>query len=441
MNETGMSSKDWHRFSRHLKSLITEGMTEVPIASTFRISETSKTSKPSKPVINKPKTNPNENKSLKSSNKKAFSISLTKQQYEEHFKKWDIDHGEDPDKFVTIIEKDRLNSIAFWNKMETDAWMYSYIKKVKEVFNEYMDITEHSEQYKNEEIDFSDHFSLELVKERLDGYNISKTPDLQVLANIMIILYIHPVKIKTLQISNGDITGYAKNWRQQYISQVFKLLEKNEKWVKQLLIWIQEAISFGQLKDSGVSRMVFAIVIYEAKNLSEAITIAKTDKQNAEVYIVLSGENRILKKQLKDYHSQHNILEKRVKRLERDVNSLNSELEDLSECIEDLDECSSEDSDLVKTFVIREGKAIPHKEDVHLIILINIPSKSTSFETSSSESSLSESSSSFETSLFELSILELSSFETNSSKSSSFDSDINEIVNMIKYQRIWERLI
>src|ERR1043166_5778776 len=56
------------------------------------------------------------------------------------------------------------------------------------------------------------------------------------------------------------------------------------------------------------------------------------NEQNAEVYSALSSENRALKKQLKDYHSQHNTLEKRVKRLERDVKSLETELEVLNEC-------------------------------------------------------------------------------------------------------------
>ncbi|CAI2198933.1 19107_t:CDS:1, partial [Funneliformis geosporum] len=56
------------------------------------------------------------------------------------------------------------------------------------------------------------------------------------------------------------------------------------------------------------------------------------DEQNAEVYSVLSGENRALKKQLEDYHSQHNTLERRVKRLERDVKTLDTELEILKDC-------------------------------------------------------------------------------------------------------------
>ena len=55
-------------------------------------------------------------------------------------------------------------------------------------------------------------------------------------------------------------------------------------------------------------------VIRYTKILAQAFGL---DKQNAEVYSALSSENRALKKQLEDYHFQHNTLEKRVKRLER----------------------------------------------------------------------------------------------------------------------------
>ena len=79
----------------------------------------------------------------------------------------------------------------------------------------------------------------------MDGYDVSKTPGLQALADIMIMLCIHPAEIKTLRISSGGVTGYAKNWRQQDIPWVFRSLEKNEERAKQLLIWIQEAISSG----------------------------------------------------------------------------------------------------------------------------------------------------------------------------------------------------
>ncbi|GBC19566.2 uncharacterized protein OCT59_024830 [Rhizophagus irregularis] len=72
-------------------------------------------------------------------------------------------------------------------------------------------------------------------------------------------------------------------------------------------------------------------VIRYTKKLAQSLGL---NKQNAEVYNALSGENRALKKQLEDYHSQHNTLEKRVKRLERDVKSLETELEDLNECVD-----------------------------------------------------------------------------------------------------------
>jgi hypothetical protein len=94
---------------------------------------------------------------------------------------------------------------------------------------------ERSEQRENEGIDFSDHFSLESVKERLDSYDISNTPNIQALADVMIMLCICPAEIKTLCISNGSVTGYAKNRGQQDISRVFRSLEKNEERVSQLL--------------------------------------------------------------------------------------------------------------------------------------------------------------------------------------------------------------
>ncbi|GES98585.1 hypothetical protein GLOIN_2v1781018 [Rhizophagus clarus] len=122
------------------------------------------------------------------------------------------------------------------------------------------------DQCENEEIDFSDHFSLESVKERLDFYDMSNTSDMQALAD------------------------------------VFRSLERDEEQVKLLLIWIQDAISSGQLRDLEVRGVkwfniflkkdkflsetgklllssyshklgaVFAVILNNAKNLSEAIT-------------------------------------------------------------------------------------------------------------------------------------------------------------------------
>ncbi|RIA79495.1 hypothetical protein C1645_840550 [Glomus cerebriforme] len=96
-----------------------------------------------------------------------------------------------------------------------------------------------SKQCEDEGIHYLDYFSLESVKERLDV-----------------------------------VTGYAKNWGQQDIPQVFRSLEKDEEWAKQLLVWIQEAISSGQLRDPRKPGVVFAVATYCAKNLSKAGTIS-----------------------------------------------------------------------------------------------------------------------------------------------------------------------
>ncbi|CAG8819508.1 28886_t:CDS:2 [Gigaspora margarita] len=226
---------------------------------------------------------------------------------------------------------------------------------------------ERSEKHKNEGIDFLDHFSLKSVKERLDLYDVSNTPDKQALADIMIMLY---------------------------ILRVFRSLEKNEEQAKELLTWIQEAIVSRQLRDPGklgsiylstflkkdefipkpykpllTSSLrkigsVFAFVVHSAKNLSEANTFASEalrhspenhaspsdrytihdsssstwifglDEQNAKVYSVLSREIRALDKKLDNYYSEYNSLKKSVKRLERSVEFLATELENLDECVD-----------------------------------------------------------------------------------------------------------
>src|SRR4051812_15150818 len=82
---------------------------------------------------------------------------------------------------------------------------------------------------------FPNHFSLELVKERLDSYDVSNSPDKQALVDVMIMLCIRPAEIKNLLISNGGVTGYVKNRGQQDIPRIFRSLEKNEERARQLL--------------------------------------------------------------------------------------------------------------------------------------------------------------------------------------------------------------
>src|ERR1043166_6008644 len=132
-------------------------------------------------------------------------------------------------------------------------------------------------------------------------------------------------------------------------------------------------------------------VIRYTKILAQAFGL---NKQNAEVYSALSSENRALKKQLEDYHSQHNTLEKRVKRLERNVKSLETELEDLNECVE-LDECV--DSETVVDLI-------------HEIVPSLIGKKGPGQRRSLNKGAV--------------------------HRGGSSDSDIDEVINMIKHQRI-----
>jgi len=81
---------------------------------------------------------------------------------------------------------------------------------------------------------------------------ISNAPNLQALADVMIMLCICPTEIKDLRISNGSVTGYSKNREQQDNPRVFRSLKRDEKRAKLLLTWIQGAISSGQLRDPGV---------------------------------------------------------------------------------------------------------------------------------------------------------------------------------------------
>src|SRR6266498_3080792 len=121
--------------------------------------------------------------------------------------------------------------------------------------------------------------------------------------------------------------------------------------------------------------------------MKKLVQIFELNEQNAKVYNMLFNKNRILKKQLKDYYFQYNILRRKIKRLERDVKFLKMELEDLNECVNRntvvnliyeiililisekdskknknifYSSKSSKDSDLVKTIVIKNEKTIPY---------------------------------------------------------------------------------
>ena len=111
-------------------------------------------------------------------------------------------------------------------------------------------------------------------------------------------------------------------------------------------------------------------VIRHTKKLAQTFGL---NEQNAEIYSVLSGENRALKKQLEDYYSQHNTFEKRVKRLERDVKSLETELEDLNECV-DREAVVDLIHEIVPLLIGKKGKAFSESsEESDLVEIIEGP--------------------------------------------------------------------
>jgi len=104
-----------------------------PVASSSSTSETSKTPEPvidklkyiksvSK-IINIPSKETSVKRDLPKPNEVSSAILLFKTQREERLRKKAIELGENPDVFVTITEKNRLDFIRFWNKIETDSQM------------------------------------------------------------------------------------------------------------------------------------------------------------------------------------------------------------------------------------------------------------------------------------------------------------------------------
>ena len=111
--------------------------TEAPVASTSGTSETTKASELSEPVIDKPETSKppkpiehisNMLKGPKPSNNEILS---TRTRREERLRKWAIDHGEDPDKFMMITEKDVNFSREYRDRMMADAEVIEFARENK----------------------------------------------------------------------------------------------------------------------------------------------------------------------------------------------------------------------------------------------------------------------------------------------------------------------
>ncbi|CAG8806364.1 17093_t:CDS:2, partial [Dentiscutata erythropus] len=76
------------------------------------------------------------------------------------------------------------------------------------------------------------------------AYDIKTLPDCQALADVMVMLCIHSAELKTLRIIDAGVMGYAKN--------------------RELLTWIQHAISSGRMCDPGA---VYSAVAHNGPRL------------------------------------------------------------------------------------------------------------------------------------------------------------------------------
>jgi hypothetical protein len=68
----------------------------------------------------------------------------------------------------------------------------------------------------------------------LDSYDVSTLPNLQALADVMIMLCIRPAELITLRITDAGVTGYAKNRSQIDTPRKFGSMEKNRERAREL---------------------------------------------------------------------------------------------------------------------------------------------------------------------------------------------------------------
>ncbi|GES96778.1 hypothetical protein GLOIN_2v1471120 [Rhizophagus clarus] len=103
--------------------------------------------KPNKPISKNTNTPPKEisvkHDSSKPINEVLSTILLSRAQREERLKKRAVKLCEDPDKFVTITEKDKHDSLTFWNRMEIDSQMCAWTIELENDSKEHMDMMVH----------------------------------------------------------------------------------------------------------------------------------------------------------------------------------------------------------------------------------------------------------------------------------------------------------
>ncbi|CAI2187338.1 4127_t:CDS:2, partial [Funneliformis geosporum] len=239
MNETGMSSGDWHRFNGHLKSLITEGMVTI------------------------------ERKGLESKRLDDFAGYMVTSNQDAPIK---IDIGDSRVVCYDVSSRCRSNT--------------AYFKRLRNVLN-HPDALGVVMKY--------------LLSRDISDFEPQEIPATKMKEEIMRDQLPNPVRF---------LINYIASWGEGEI-----VKPKRTSLYQTYLEWCGE---------NGEKP-------FSDKKLAQAFGL---NEQNAEMYSTLSGENRSLKKQLEDYHSQHNSLERRVKRLERDVGSLKIKLQDLDEYVD-----------------------------------------------------------------------------------------------------------
>src|SRR6185295_6807419 len=71
-------------------------------------------------------------------------------------------------------------------------------------------------------------FSLDELCKRLNGYDLSKKPDLQALADVMVMLCMRPAEVTKLRINAYGVTGFVKNRGESGAPRKLRAVLKNE---------------------------------------------------------------------------------------------------------------------------------------------------------------------------------------------------------------------
>ncbi|CAG8735170.1 21665_t:CDS:2, partial [Gigaspora margarita] len=166
-------------------------------------------------------------------------------------------------------------------------------------------------------IDYPDHFTLELVRERLDGYDVSTLPDLQALADVIVMLCIRPAELTTLCITDTGVTGYAKNWDKPGVKWFNRFLKNYDLIPK-------------YLRKIGT---IYGVVAHKAKNMVHTYTIAGQCLQHSpdnhtslvQNYVIVNYRKKVPITAILDSGANCNIIAEEI------VNELDLKIDNISD--------------------------------------------------------------------------------------------------------------